>query len=130
MRALTSLTLAGLLTASMAVPALASSQSGRVNGYAYTWTVTRNETYSMANITCTESPTTVYAYVENTVYNELNEMHGVAKSGETPSSGYSSATAIARNVFEYRGVLLDGPITETRGSLWVGSELVANGAFE
>lgn len=124
-RTLMSLALAIMLVASMAIPAFAVS--GTCNGYSYTWSVTSNATSATASIRTTTTPTNVSAYVENAVYNALNNVTRPVKSGDQRTTGYSYASAIAGNVFWVNGVKLDGEIRETTADFWVGSTQVAMG---
>ena len=132
MRALTALTLAGLLTATMAVPAVAvsSTGTGTYGGYSYSWEVECRSTTGMALISVSPAQTAVTAYVRNTLYNDLNGIPGVSEKKEITS--FSSAIVFADNILyeEETDRYFESRITKTTGWFDIGQENVVPGVSD
>ena len=129
MRALSSLTLAGLLTATMTLPAVAatSTGTGTYGGYTYNWEVECRTTTGMACISVSPAQTAVTAYAQNTLYNELNDIHG--KSEKADITSFSSAIVFADNILidEDCGHRFESTITMTTGWFAIGQQEVVSG---
>lgn len=130
-RKLMCLALVALLVATMTVPAMAEyvGSGQTASGNNFTVHVTCYETIGSAVISTT-IPTTVKAYVKNTLYNELNDLPG---GSEDVSTGYASATAIADNIIlEERSGWDDryyeSTNSKTYGKLWGEDVLVCTGS--
>ena len=129
MRALTSLTLAGLLTATMTLPAVAatSTGTGTHGGYTYNWEVECRTTTGMAWISASPAQTAVTAHAKNTLYNDLNRIEG--ESLEFTNTSFASAIVFADNILidNECGHSFESTIKKTTGWFDIGQEQVVSG---
>ena len=125
MRTLICLVLVVLLTASMAVPAMAETASGSnlTCSYPYAWTVEQTDVRGRAYIYTTAAPTHLTAQVQIETYYDLTG----TRFGHEPISvtGYSAAIAIDDNIIEkINDVPVRAIVTGAKASFKVGQTQV------
>lgn len=120
-----SVLLVAVIMAGMVIPAVAVS--GIVNGYEYTYTVTRAKTSGTAHVAITSAaPAYVKTHVKNEVYNELNDMTFYPEDSNT---GYITSTVTVPNKKKIDGYWFDGVLKKTMGDCWVNGTQVAVGVY-
>lgn len=130
------LVLVVLLTATMAVPAMASSGTYSDGQYDCEWNVTRAQSYGTAIITNPNAPATLGAAVCNYVYCtthktvELVWSSGSSSQNISPSySGYGYASATAYNKCIKSSTAIAGTVSRTDAYFWLNGEMILSGVM-
>lgn len=123
------LVLAVLMLGVTVVPARAASTSIPVTYGMFTanCTVTCNETNGTATISLTPTASAVTVYVQNSLYNSLNNLYGVSSEVKSISFAYATATADNILVEAESGYRFVSEVTKTTGRFFVGNEAVLPG---
>ncbi len=124
-----SLVLAALLIASLVVPVMAASGTGREGQYDYEWTLTKTSSSGTAWIRTPHTPTTVGASARNKVRSSIvgeawTYSEGSTENNPVPITGYASIGATASNLFTRNSVVYSGTVLETHGTFWINSKMV------
>ena len=121
--------LAVLLVSSMAVPAAAETAShpGETSGYTHRWTLTMEETSSMAKMEASPKPTTVSAALVCQFYYDLTGQRFVSKENKT--TGYAVATVMDNNIISINHVPVRAQITAAAGSFWLGNQHIVQNYY-
>lgn len=121
------LLLVALLTATMAIPAMAGSANGNGNysSYSYSWAVTNSTSYGLANIQATAAPVSVGAYVYNEVINPITGVFDYVGSDPEgdPSYNYIAVTVSAGNTLD-NGT--KGVVRKTWATFYVAGAVVVS----
>ena len=128
MRTLICLVLVVLLTASMAVPAMADNASGQGTAVSidYKWELSYTTAAANASITTPNVPSPVTATVEGYVYYDLTGDYGY--TDEVTLCNYRSVTVSSGNIITINDVPVRGEVRGAVGSFWVGGTQVINEA--
>lgn len=126
---LMSLALVCLLTACMAVPAMAAYRdgSGVYGQYTYNWSLTRASTSGTATMVASTTPVTVGVAVQNYVMDESGQVGyafstGSSDDGMVPVYGYVTVNTTAGNRFRTQsGAYSTGTVQTTHGYYYINS---------
>lgn len=130
MRMMTCLMLVALMVATMAIPTMAKpkSDSGVLNGYAYSWTITHEDDFGQAYISVASNPTYVTALVQIQTYYELTGKR--FQHNPISVTGYSNVAALDNDVIEsINGVPVSVTVKGVKGAFSINSTSVTDGYY-